>query len=70
MMYFSFATENSVNNELCVMKLSEADLQQLREAIEDLYYFEFVVGKCEEYIPVQDRAGDEEEQTKMVWTCG
>ncbi|XP_071508029.1 transmembrane 9 superfamily member 1-like [Diadema antillarum] len=35
--------ENAVNSELCVMKLSEADLTQLREAIEDLYYFEFVV---------------------------
>ena len=38
-------TENVENKELCTMKLTEDYINQLKEAIEDLYYFEFVVGK-------------------------
>jgi len=30
---------------LCKYKLNERDLAKLRDAIEDLYYFEFVIGK-------------------------
>ena len=38
-------SENVENKELCTMKLTEDYINQLKEAIEDLYYFEFVVGK-------------------------
>jgi hypothetical protein len=31
--------------ELCKVQFTEQDLQLLRDAIEDLYYFEFVIGK-------------------------
>jgi transmembrane 9 superfamily protein 1 len=30
---------------LCKVTLQEADLEKLKTAIEDLYYFEFVVGE-------------------------
>jgi len=33
------------NTELCKYTLKEQELTQLRDAIEDLYYFEFVIGK-------------------------
>jgi len=32
--------------ELCQKTLDDADLETLKEAIEDLYYFEFVAGEC------------------------
>jgi len=38
-------TEDVANKELCRVKFSEDDLQLLRDAIEDLYYFEFVIGE-------------------------
>ena len=38
-------TEDVDNKLLCKAQLSEADLTKLRDAIEDLYYFEFVLGK-------------------------
>ena len=41
----SHFSENVENKELCTMKLTEDYINQLKEAIEDLYYFEFVVGK-------------------------
>ena len=36
---------------LCKLMLGEEDIAMLQSAIEDLYYFEFVYGKCLE-IPV------------------
>lgn len=33
------------NQVLCKYFLKEADLTKLRDAIEDLYYFEFVIGE-------------------------
>ena len=33
------------NEVLCKYTLKEDDLTKLRDAIEDLYYFEFVIGK-------------------------
>ena len=30
--------------ELCQTQLKEAELEKLQDAIEDLYYFEFVIG--------------------------
>ena len=32
------------NKALCEVELQTKDIDQLREAIEDLYYFEFVLG--------------------------
>ena len=42
-----FITADITSNELCKTKLTEADLHKLHEAIEDLYYFEFVIGGFE-----------------------
>ena len=39
-----FGTKVELTN-LCTVKLQEKELEQLMLAIEDLYYFEFVVGK-------------------------
>ena len=33
------------NQVLCKYTLKEDDLTKLRDAIEDLYYFEFIIGK-------------------------
>ncbi len=33
------------NQELCTLILSEKQVAKFREAIEDLYYFEFVFGE-------------------------
>ena len=33
------------NKLLCKYTLNDDDLHKLRDAIEDLYYFEFVIGK-------------------------
>ena len=41
MYYF---TENVQNRVLCKVALTQQDLKTLEEAIEDLYYFEFVIG--------------------------
>ena len=37
--------EDVENKELCKLKLTEDDVSRLRDSIEDLYYFEFVIGK-------------------------
>ena len=42
--YIKFATNVDLTT-LCTVKLSEKELENLELAIEDLYYFEFVVGK-------------------------
>ena len=42
--FFSCSTEPVENKELCVVTLQTKEIEQLREAIEDLYYFEFVLG--------------------------
>ena len=42
---FGIFAENVEKKELCKVKYTERDLQLLRDAIEDLYYFEFVIGK-------------------------
>ena len=34
------------SKDLCKTKLKEAELQKLQDAIEDLYYFEFVIGRA------------------------
>lgn len=39
-----FFTEDADKKELCKVTFKENDLQLLRDAIEDLYYFEFVIG--------------------------
>ena len=36
--------ENVENVQLCTVKLEQSDIQRLQSAIEDLYYFEFVIG--------------------------
>ena len=38
------------NKELCKYTLKEQELTQLRDAIEDLYYFEFVIGKFASFV--------------------
>ena len=37
--------EDVVKQELCKVKYLDNDLELLRNAIEDLYYFEFVIGE-------------------------
>ena len=44
-MYAAGCSEDVENKVLCKYTLKEHDLTQLRDAIEDLYYFEFVIGK-------------------------
>jgi len=41
--YFLFP-EPVDSKELCVVTLNQKEINQLKEAIEDLYYFEFVLG--------------------------
>ena len=38
-------TESFDQRTLCTVELHQAELDMLREAIEDLYYFEFVFGE-------------------------
>ena len=38
--------EQKENVKLCTVTLKEKEVQQLQEAIEDLYYFEFVLGEA------------------------
>ncbi len=38
--------ENVDTASLCTVELKEDDITRLQSAIEDLYYFEFVAGKC------------------------
>ncbi|XP_071958712.1 transmembrane 9 superfamily member 1-like [Antedon mediterranea] len=49
--------ENSENNDLCSLSLKEKDVETLRESIEDLYYFEFVLDD----LPVRGFIGHLEE---------
>ena len=47
--YFVFVFLEPVDNKaLCNVELQTKDIDQLREAIEDLYYFEFVLGMLSE----------------------
>ncbi len=39
-----FAVDTTEPKVLCKKTLSQTDLEKLSEAIEDLYYFEFVIG--------------------------
>ena len=41
--------EELTGEKLCEKKYSAEDLNQIKEAIEDLYYFEFVIGWCIPY---------------------
>lgn len=41
--FFLSISEAVDHRELCTVKLSSSDLEQLRSAIEDLFYFEFVL---------------------------
>lgn len=45
-----FFTEDADKKELCKVTFKENDLQLLRDAIEDLYYFEFVIGNKDKII--------------------
>lgn len=38
-------TEEATKVELCKLTLNEEDVKRLRDAIEDLYYYEIVIGK-------------------------
>ena len=49
--------ENVQNKKLCSLKLSSKDLDALRLAIEEFYYFEFVVDD----IPIRGFVGQVEE---------
>ena len=40
-----FVTEDVNGEKLCEKKYDADDLTQIKEAIEDLYYFEFVIGQ-------------------------
>ena len=42
-LYFIFP-EPVDSKELCIVTLNQKEINQLKEAIEDLYYFEFVLG--------------------------
>lgn len=37
-------TEDVISKVLCTLTLTNDDVVKLRDAIEDLYYFEFVIG--------------------------
>lgn len=37
--------ESFDERELCTIELNDEEIESLREAIEDLYYFEFLFGK-------------------------
>ena len=39
-----FLLEDKENQLLCTQNLSQKDVEKLQNAIEELYYFEFVVG--------------------------
>ena len=41
---FVVFSENEENKILCKLTLKNEDIQRLRDAIEDLYYYEFVIG--------------------------
>ncbi|BFZ21599.1 hypothetical protein BsWGS_24638 [Bradybaena similaris] len=53
----TFRTDMATKKELCTVNLSESDVELLRSAIEDLYYFEFVIDD----IPVRGFIGHLEE---------
>lgn len=38
-------SEDVQHKKLCEKKYGAEDLEEIKEAIEDLYYFEFVIGK-------------------------
>ncbi len=38
--------EAVTDKEVCKVTLKEKDLSAFRDAIEDLYFFEFVIGEC------------------------
>lgn len=44
-MYNISFKESFERKSLCTTELEEKDLERLKHAIEDLYYFEFVYGK-------------------------
>ena len=50
-----FVAGDVTSNELCKTKLTESDLHKLHEAIEDLYYFEFVIGRFENSLFTENR---------------
>ena len=43
-LYYIIISEDISERELCEVTLDEADLTRMKDAIEDLYYFEFVIG--------------------------
>ena len=45
-----WCTVDVENQVLCTYTLKDDDLTKLRDAIEDLYYFEFVIGKSHSLI--------------------
>eukprot|EP00050_Salpingoeca_kvevrii_P007528 m.296863 g.296863 ORF g.296863 m.296863 type:complete len:593 (+) comp13477_c0_seq1:41-1819(+) len=62
--------ENVQNRELCTLSLSNKDLVKFRDAVEDLYYFEFLIDD----LPVRGFIGQLEEHvlphyhTVFLWT--
>ena len=62
--------EDIKSRDLCTLKLNYNDVEKLRNAIEDLYYFEFVLDD----LPVRGFIGQLEEQlmpgtsTTYLWT--
>ena len=40
----SSLTENDNDKLLCKVQLKQKDIEQLKHAIEELYYYEFIIG--------------------------
>ena len=45
--------ETFERRELCTKSMTDKDLDTLKEAIEDLYYFEFIYGECSNILTKQ-----------------
>lgn len=45
--FFLLSPEPVDNKILCKVALNQEDVDHLKDAIEDLYYFEFVLGKSD-----------------------
>lgn len=50
--FLSTSLESFSNKQVCSRRLSSSDLRQLRNAIEDHYYFEFVLGKWSNVVTI------------------
>ena len=43
-LYFAYLTEDIVDKTLCTVTLNADSIEKFRHAIEELYYFEFIIG--------------------------